>query len=65
MDLAGTVALVTGGGTDVRAEIDQSLMARVTVDEVAAAAPSLLATDAITGGVLVVDRGERWHPEHG
>ena len=45
--------------------MDRSPTARVTVDEVAAAALSLLANDAITGEVLVVDRGERWHPDHG
>ena len=50
---------------DVRAEMDRSSTARVTVDEVATAALSLLTNDAITGEVLVVDRGERWHPERG
>jgi 3-oxoacyl-[acyl-carrier protein] reductase len=48
---------------DVRAAMAADATARVTVEEVADAALALLANDAITGEVLVVDRGERWHPE--
>jgi 3-oxoacyl-[acyl-carrier protein] reductase len=50
---------------EVRAAMDEDQTARVTVDEVADAALALLRNDAITGEVLVVDRGERWHPERG
>jgi 3-oxoacyl-[acyl-carrier protein] reductase len=50
---------------DVRAAMDEDDTARVTVQEVADAALALLTNDAITGEVLVVDRGERWHPERG
>ena len=50
---------------DVRADMAASATQTVPVEDVAAAAVALIANDSITGEVLVIDRGERWHPEAG
>lgn len=47
---------------DVRAEMAASGTQTVPVEDVAAAAVGLIANDSISGDILVVDRGERWHP---
>lgn len=47
---------------DRQASLAASPVAPVAVEDVAAAALALIANDAITGEVLVIDRGERWHP---
>ena len=50
---------------DVRAEMAAAATQTVPVEDVATAAVGLVANDSISGEVLVVDRGERWHPEGG
>ncbi len=46
-----------------RAKIAASPVPPVPVEDVAAAAVMLIRNDAINAEILVVDRGERWHPE--
>ena len=50
---------------DRRATIAAAPVPPAAVADVVSAALALLTNDSITGEVLVVDRGERWHPDVG